>query len=241
MKLIKLIKNNVFLFGFIFIYLSNPNQAMANISEDKYKIIFIGNSITKHERKEDLGWYFNHGMAVNDKNKDYVHNLMKMLEIKSENAYIRNFYPFETKPNSALGLINSLDGINSADPQIVIIQLGDNVSLGEGDIFSKLINGYEFLLNYDLLIKNISKNDKSNKVYCISTWWEQPLVDFIIKLSCFINKQNYVFIGDIYNDKNNKDRLKVDFQNVGVDIHPKEWGMLMIANRIFKAISSIKK
>ncbi len=241
MKFNKFIKNAVFLFGFIFIYLSNPNQAMANISKDKFKIIFIGNSITKHERKEDIGWYFNHGMAVKDKNKDYVHNLMKMLEIKKENAYIRNFYPFESKPNSALGLIKSLDGINSADPKIVIIQLGDNVSLGEGNIFSNLINGYEFLLNYNRLIKKISKSDKSNEIYCISTWWERPLVDFIIKLSCSINKQNYIFIGDIFNDENNKDRLKVDFQNIGVDIHPKEFGMLMIANRIFKAISSIKR
>ena len=52
----------------------------------KLKILFVGNSITKHAPKADIGWYNDCGMAASSADKDYVHLLVKKLMKYDENV-----------------------------------------------------------------------------------------------------------------------------------------------------------
>ena len=48
----------------------------------KVKILFIGNSITRHEPKPEIGWPYDWGMAASCLKNDYVHVAVRLLEEK---------------------------------------------------------------------------------------------------------------------------------------------------------------
>ena len=47
------------------------------------KVLFLGNSITKHGPKADIDWSGNWGMAASAEAKDYVHLVTKALTDKA--------------------------------------------------------------------------------------------------------------------------------------------------------------
>ena len=47
------------------------------------RVLFIGNSITKHEPKPEIGWYGCWGMAASAEERDYVHILMKKISSRN--------------------------------------------------------------------------------------------------------------------------------------------------------------
>ena len=50
------------------------------------RIMFIGNSITRHAPKPDIGWYGNWGMAASSKEKDFVHLVMAEIQKSHPNS-----------------------------------------------------------------------------------------------------------------------------------------------------------
>ena len=55
----------------------------------KKKIMLVGNSITWHEPKEELGWHGNWGMAASAPEKDYAHRLFDMLVADGQDVLLR--------------------------------------------------------------------------------------------------------------------------------------------------------
>ena len=54
----------------VFLY---PNE------KAKIKILFMGNSITKHAKKPEIGWNNDCGMAASSVENDYVHQIVKKI------------------------------------------------------------------------------------------------------------------------------------------------------------------
>jgi hypothetical protein len=62
------------------------------------KVLFVGNSITKHGPKADIDWHGNWGMAATAEDKDYVHLVAQALAAKqgaSPEILVKNVADFE--------------------------------------------------------------------------------------------------------------------------------------------------
>jgi len=70
--------------------LANTVSSKAQLDSDKYvsitrregarKVLFFGNSITRHAPKADIGWTGDWGMAASSRDKDYVHLVHRAME-----------------------------------------------------------------------------------------------------------------------------------------------------------------
>lgn len=200
------------------------------------EVMVVGNSITLHPPSVEIDWKNNNGMAASEKSKDYAHIVVSGLGVGVEKSYIRNFYPFETDSSIAQSHVASLENALSKKPRIIILQLGDNVRVVKSEPVSSFFQLLNFWFDYGRLVEESKRNTGS--LYCVSTWWESTLKDYIIKSRCESSGGAYVYIGDIYPDPANPDRAKVDYSVSGVDAHPKDYGMRKIAERITSAISA---
>lgn len=219
------------------LFLGNEfSRVYADEKQTEPKIIIIGNSITFHESKPSIGWHFEHGMAAGSKDKDYVQKLLKSLEIKEKDAVVKNLHQYENNPIDPARMIEWLGEVSAINLEFAVIQLGDNVPFNRDNLISSAHTALRFAKNYYKLIGKILSINPKSKVYCLSTWWGNPLADFIIKGGCYFKGQNYIYIGDLYSNELNTDRLHVSFENYGVDMHPKDWGMDMISKRLISAI-----
>lgn len=196
------------------------------------KIAFIGNSITLHGPAPEIGWHHNHGMAVGLAAEDYCHTLLGLLNIQSDHAFIGNFAEAERTNIDKTEISNSLvQLIEKNQPQITIIQLGDNVTNNEQ---------LKFFKDNLLFLTSVAKQH-SQQVLVLSTWWASPAKDQAIQEVSNLTQSQYIPIGDLFSSEDNTDRKKKQYDHPGVDNHPREWGMNQIAHRIFQHLTGSVK
>jgi len=200
-------------------------HALPELQQD-LKIAFIGNSLTLHAPSAEIGWLHNHGMAASQTGNDYAHQLLQLLRLTPAQAYVRNFYPFESDTAIAASHMQSLQEVLAKRPPLIVIQLGDNIGTQEQ------LNS--FAHNLQLLVHAACA--ASPNVFCVSTWWQSPPKDYVIEKVCEIYGAHYVHIGDLFGSADNIDRAQPTYAHGGVEAHPKDWGMAQIAERLFRAI-----
>ncbi len=192
------------------------------------QILFVGNSITLHGAKPELGWYQNCGMAASGKDKDYVHIVMSEIlkcdgdailciaqisdwerDYKVGNAVLENQYRLPSK----------------LSPDIIIFRLSENCPIEHFD-------GEVFYQNYQSLIEHFNTTKKA-KIILTTSFWEHPADAQILRIGREKNLST-VYLGDLGNDEGMKAIGK--FEHSGVAAHPGDKGMKTIAERILKAI-----
>ena len=115
-------------------YVMNNKSA---IDTFPHHVLCLGNSITCHSPKEDVGWYSDWGMAASCIEKDYCHQLEKMLKAKNDKSTVTPLNISNWESNLGCD-IDSLIGKELQDKDIVIIRLGENVQ--DIDLFrSKIV------------------------------------------------------------------------------------------------------
>lgn len=190
------------------------------------KLLFLGNSITRHGKAENLGWCGDWGMAASSKENDYVHKLISKFCRKGVkvSVCIANLSDWERTRNMDLLFTKYLSALRfNAD--YVIVRLGENACL------DKYLS--EFELCYGELTDLFSRNGA--KIVLTDLFWEyEPFDNFVAELA---KARGYAF-AEIH-DLGNDDAMKATgkFSHGGVAVHPGDKGMAEIAERIFRVLN----
>ena len=209
---------------------SAENQ-MINSSELYYlgnehagtRILVVGNSMTRHGPKKDIGWEYDWGMAASSSEKDFVHRLFSMLNKDGRDVYMRvrhcSFWETYFVDEDVL---SNYDDDRAFRANIVIYRLGENVAGRDEPFFKK---------NAEKFIRHISGN---GKVIMTTCFWKNEIVDDGIRSIAKENGYPLVELGDLGDDPEMK--ATGLFSHSGVAAHPGDKGMEEIAERIFKKI-----
>lgn len=205
--------------------------------DNEINLVIIGNSITTHPISEKIGWKYVSGMAASSVEKDYVHVLLNSISNNYPNTKINfrisNFSEFERDPNNLKD--NMVDSLVSFNPDIVVFQLGENVTK---DNFSLFKEKYIKLIDFFKQNKNTAtictlpffpSLEKNSIIENVSLETKSYLVD--LSSLVLLDDENYVknekkYVGD-------KSLWKED----AIGIHPGDVGMKNIANRLLVPIN----
>lgn len=194
------------------------------------KLLFLGNSITRHGKAENLGWQGDWGMAASTKENDYVHKLISKLHQKGMkvSACIANLSDWERTRNMDL-LTTKYSPALDFNADYVIVRLGENACLDK--------HLSEFEQCYSELAGLFSKNGA--KIILTDLFWEYEPFDSFVSELAKTKGYSFVKIHDLGNDEKMKAIGK--FAHNGVAMHPGDNGMEEIAERIFHAFHSDSK
>ena len=219
----------------------NEFVAFAHRENAAFKVLFVGNSITRHGVKEDIGWFHDHGMAASSIDRDYVHRTVAMLEekygpvsfcIAQLATWERDFWHCDEVMNEFYTDARDF----AAD--LIVIRLGENIR----DDDYRRFNVKEY---YDAMIKFLAAKNPRAKVIVTDNFWKRKCLEETgrsINDEFFdVARENgYIFctIKDLSDDERT---MAIGlFEHRGVSIHPGDYGMEMIAKRIFDAVPEMK-
>lgn len=189
----------------------------------KKRILIVGNSITRHGPKADIGWDRDWGMAASSPEKDYVHRLFSMLGDRDVFIRIRQSAEWE-RGLRCDGILDRFDGERDFDADVVVFRLGENVPKDDKHLFE------------DGLRKFIAHVCPHSKVLFTTCFWENPTVDdAIVKVAA---ERNEICVDGCFS-KDEKNMAIGQFEHSGVAHHPSDEGMLMIAQAIFGQLKNM--
>ncbi|MBR3893890.1 MAG: SGNH/GDSL hydrolase family protein [Clostridia bacterium] len=191
------------------------------------RLLCVGNSITWHGYKEDIGWLGDWGMAASAKEKDYVHRLADKLSRKYGDVEICIAQLAEWECGYAQGpslLEEKWNEARDFAADIVVIRLGENM---KRDAAPACKPDFEKMIQYFL------KNERA-LVVVSDDFWKNDVRDAMIRE--IAEEQGYAFchIGDLEDDPRT---MAIDeYEHRGVGLHPSDYGMELIAQRLFDVI-----
>lgn len=196
-----------------------------DVTGDGLKILFVGNSITKHAPKADIGWFGDWGMAATSLENDYVHKTMsKIREIRQGCGfamlqvaeYERQFYTLHPS--------DVYKAAKDYRPDIVVMFFGANVSL-EYDTAENpprtFGEAYEEL-------RNLLDSGKTQFIH-LQGFYIRPVLDNEKELIAKKHGDIFINIEDIRNREDTHGRFN----------HPNDFGMEKIAERIFEELKNL--
>ena len=192
------------------------------------KVLFFGNSITRHEPAPHIGWHGDWGMAASCQENDFVHLIVKELDkaygtidycIAQGSKWERGY----TRSSEVLEEIYSKAREFKAD--IVIVRIGENITPEEHlkvDCKPAVDEAIRFLVS-----------NENAKVIVTDMFWYAIYNDVFREVS---EERGYTFchITDLENDE--RTMAKGLFEHTGVAAHPGDFGMQCIADRILAKI-----
>lgn len=196
------------------------------------KVLFIGNSITRHGVLHEIGWHLDCGMAASSPEKDYVHQTVSMLEAKYGKIQFCIAQRSDWERNFAAP--NALDYFKDAydyDADIVIFRIGENIRLTAPEQIDLLTKAFIDAMRY------LSEGRRA-KLVVTDTFWRNNAINSAIEKACEVMGIESVKIGDLGDD----DSMKATglFEHGGVAAHPGDKGMKAIAERIVQKIGEIR-
>lgn len=209
------------------------NQNKGNLflyenNKAKIKILFVGNSITKHAPKADIGWYNDCGMAASSVDKDYVHLVVKNIMQYDPNVsygiaqvaqYERTFFEKQAK--------DEYSAAAEYDADIVVMFFGANVARE----YDTMENPPKTFGEAFEDMRNLLSNNGKAKVLISMGFYIKPKLEE--EKRAVAEKYGDVFIdtSDIYSREDTH----------GMFNHPSDIGMQAIADRFWEHLEPIVK
>ncbi|MGI9108667.1 MAG: SGNH/GDSL hydrolase family protein [Opitutales bacterium] len=196
------------------------------------KILFVGNSITKHGPKADIDWHGNWGMAATSEDKDYVHLVTKSLAAKhgaQPEILVKNVADFE-RAHVGYDIAGKFADAAAFKADLIILCIGENVAA---------LKTPEAQADYQTQVTALLKALKTNPKAAIivrSSFWANPAKDSAMRQACEAVGGTFVDIGALSKDEQNYARSERPYKHAGVANHPGDCGMAAIAEAIVKAV-----
>ena len=208
-----------------------PNEYVSFEGENNkgIRIMFLGNSITLHGIKHDIGWHNRWGMAASAKEKDYVHIIEN--EILKENPdaafCICQAAAWEMKFKNGKELHSLFEPARDFRADIIVARLIENCPF---DNFDK----ETFKNEYFGLIRYLS--GENTRVILTTGFWKH-IGDKAIEEMAREENIPLVKLGDLGED----DSMKAIglFEHSGVANHPGDKGMQAISDRILAVLKTM--
>lgn len=195
----------------------------------KTKVLFIGNSITRHEPKPEIGWDYDWGMAASSKEKDYVHVAVKLIEEKigKIDYCVANCGEWEMNYFDDK-LLQEWKIARDFNADIVVIRLGENIWNARANFET-----YPLIPYFKKMVEYFTPNPTA-KVIITGLFWSNDEIENDIKSVATDLQVTFVPLNDLGSSDENMALGK--FWHNGVAIHPGDLGMAKIAERIVSAL-----
>jgi len=195
------------------------------------RILFVGNSITLHGEKAEIGWYGCWGMAASCREKDYVHQVMQRVHaiVPDAGYMIVQTAGWERGYWNAPEEFDFLCTAAAYDADIIVVRLGENVQ-------PKELKAHDLTEGYCRLFEFLDpKHEK--KLIVTDEFWANPSKDACIEEACRRRGVEVTCISHL----GRVDEMKALglFEHSGVAAHPGDRGMQCIAEIIFDAMKDM--
>lgn len=196
------------------------------------KILFVGNSITKHGPKADIDWHGNWGMAAISEEKDYVHVVTKALAVKhgaTPTIMVKNVADFE-RAHVGYDIAGKFTDAAAFRADLIVLCIGENVAaLKTPEAQAK------YQEQVTALLKTLRSNPKA-QIVVRSSFWANTAKDTAMRQACETVGGTFVDISALSKDEKNYARSERPYKHAGVANHPGDRGMAAIAEEIVKAV-----
>jgi len=213
--------------------MKSAKKVEINLSPAKMnKVLFLGNSITLHEPKPEIGWFDRWGMAASSEENDYVHLILRSLTKArgtEPQSIVTNIVPFE-RDFETYDIDANLKKEIEFKADLVIVAIGENVPELTSEQAKK-----SFKVSFKNLLQKL-KAASEPTIVVRSCFWHNPVKDAILKQVCDDVGGIFVDMSNLDKDERNFARSERQFSHKGVAAHPGDRGMQAIANLILKAL-----
>lgn len=207
------------------------NQTAGIVTEGgRKRVLFIGNSITRHGPKVEIGWNGDWGMAASAPEKDYVHQTAALLERRGYpvDYSFFNFSKWEVNYWDDT-VLKDCDTLLAFKPDVVVIRLGENIW---SRAVRERLKEFDLYTHFERMVKEFAR--EGVKVILTDLFWAQEQIDGVICRVATENGYPLVHLGDL--GEQNENKAVGLFEHAGVAAHPGDLGMYRIAKRIAQAI-----
>ena len=199
-------------------YVSINGQKKAGL-----KVMYVGNSITLHGIRPEVGWYNLWGMAASSASKDYVHLCHQhILQSFPDAEYcICQASEWEMQYKTGDDVLSKYENARNFSADVIIVKLSANCPK---ESFDEEV----FLKNYGTLLDYLNKTGQAK--FIIATDFYVHPADPMIERYALEHDYPLCFL----NDLSEQDEMKALglFAHEGVANHPGDRGMQEIARRI---------
>jgi len=218
------------------LFLTPAQDAKLRPEVDASRVLFLGNSITRHGPAPKIGWNDDWGMAASAKEKDYVHLVaagLAGLTGKAPEIRFANIADFE-RGLATYDIAASLKAEFEFKPTLVIVAIGENVAaLQTEDTKEQFKSSLQKLL--------AKAKTPGATIVVRSCFWADAAKDGILREACATAGGIFVDIGALGKDESNYARAERNFEHAGVAAHPGDKGMKAIAAAILAALQAPAK